>query len=186
MKKCFLFLCSMHSGIERCVHVRVCVDASASGIDASGWMRLARDASSQMRLSRDASSWMHLGVTHLPRCIYTDAYMDASFDSAMYTKKRKPHKTRCKHLRQRNANVQFFAPNQRIWRAKVEKNIYQKTKGKISAMVNKRVHVCFISTMPLVLTPNSLLLFVFLTLHCVYLTLKHNYATATVDCQLSQ
>ena len=32
---------------------------------------------------RNASSWMHPGETHLAGFIYTDAYMDASFDSAM-------------------------------------------------------------------------------------------------------
>ena len=60
-----------------------CFQLDASGIDASGQMRLARDASSQMRLDRDAFSWMHPGETHLARCIYTDASMDASFDSTM-------------------------------------------------------------------------------------------------------
>ena len=80
--KCVLFLLKRidPSACSAMGLIRPCLQLDAFGTDESG----------QMRLARDASSWMHSGEKHLAGCIYTDASMDASFDSAMMYQEHMP------------------------------------------------------------------------------------------------
>ena len=130
-----------------------------------------------MRLARDASSWMHPGETHLARCIYTNASMDASFDSAMF----------CHNL----VSVHYF--EMRMWMisrvahgaqrpqkccTKKKANIYQKTNSDILLSQNMWVYFgwTLIATNPFVWTFKFRYVLVFLMLHICTLVLQKQCA----------